>query len=209
MPDIPAPDRPIRGLRGRLVYLRPLEPSDAALVHRWYEDVRIAEIMGDLPVSLARRERRYADAAAAREDDVFRFAICLLADDEMVGRVDLFDIDKVNGSCMFGITIGDPARWGHGLGTDALNALTDFAFGQLRIERVQLDTDRTNLRAQAAYRKAGFVAEAVQRRSWWQNGAWQDDVRMALIRDDWRALDRPRSWDLVAEAIAEAESRET
>src|SRR5262245_21624478 len=194
--------RPVRGLRGERVYLRPLEPSDAALVQHWYEDQRVADLMGDLPVSLARRERRYADAAAADSDDVYRFAICLLDTDEMIGRTDLFEIDKVNGSCMFGIAIGDPARWGQGLGTDALNALVDFAFGQLRMERVQLDSGRDNLRAQASYRRAGFVQEAILRQVWWQDGRWKDDVRMAMLRDEWLALERPRSWDLVARAVA-------
>lgn len=197
-------DGPLRGVRGRRVYLRPLEPSDAALVHRWYEDARVADLMGDLPVSLARRERRYQDAVAGDGNETYRFAICLLADDAMVGRCDLFDIDRTNGSCTFGITIGDPARWGQGLGTDAVNALVDFAFGELRMERVQLDTDSHNERAQAAYRKAGFVQEAVFRHSWWQHGEWRDDIRMALLRDEWQALDRPRSWELAAEAIRTA-----
>jgi RimJ/RimL family protein N-acetyltransferase len=202
-------DRPIRSVRGRLVYLRPLEPTDAEQVHRWYEDARIGDIMGDLPLSLAARTARYQETTSTPPEDVFRFAICLLETDEMVGRTDLFEIDKLNGSCMFGITIGDPARWGQGLGTDALHALLDFAFGQLRMERVQLDTERGNLRAQAAYRKAGFVEEAVLRRSWWQNGGWLDDVRMAILREEWLALDRPRSWDLVADAMANAGTGET
>jgi RimJ/RimL family protein N-acetyltransferase len=198
------PERPIRGPRGRVVYLRPLEPSDADLVNRWYEDVRVGDLMGDLPVSMAARRQRYADGTTKPDDDAFRFAICLLETDEMVGRTDLFDLDRLNGACTFGITIGDPARWGQGLGTDAVNALVDFAFGELRVERVQLDTERGNVRAQAAYRKAGFVEEGVFRHAWWQHGRWLDDVRMALLRDDWLALDRPRSWDLVEEAAAEA-----
>ncbi len=49
--------RPIRGLRGERVYLRPLEPDDAELVHRWYEDARIQTLMGDPPLSLARRRQ--------------------------------------------------------------------------------------------------------------------------------------------------------
>jgi RimJ/RimL family protein N-acetyltransferase len=97
-----------------------------------------------------------------------------------------------------------PEQWGKGYGTDAVNALVDFAFGQLRLERVWLDTDIGNARAQAAYLKAGFVREGVLRHSWFQDGRWSDDVRMAMIRDDWTALTRPRSWDLVA---AELEAR--
>ncbi|HEX6867969.1 MAG TPA: GNAT family N-acetyltransferase, partial [Candidatus Limnocylindrales bacterium] len=137
-------DRPVRGLRGERVYLRPLEPDDADLVSRWYADDRVRTLMGDPPMSFARRRRRYEDAVKEDCDAVYRFLICRLADDEPVGRTDLFEIDRANGSCAFGIAIGDPALWGQGLGTDAVNAIVDFAFGELRMERVWLDTDAAN-----------------------------------------------------------------
>jgi RimJ/RimL family protein N-acetyltransferase len=197
--------RPVRGLRGERVYLRPLEPDDAELVHRWYEDTRVQTLMGDMPMSLARRRQRYEDAVKADGDDVFRFVICRLEDDTPVGRTDLFDLDRANGSVAFGITIGDPALWSQGLGSDAVNALVDFAFGQLRMERVWLDTDEANTRAQAAYAKAGFVAEGRLRHAWFQDGGWTDDIRMSLLRDEWAALPRRKSWELAADAIAAGE----
>lgn len=190
--------RPVRGMRGLRVYLRPLEPADVGLVHRWYSDVRVQTLMGDPPISLASRQRRYEESAKDADADVFRFMICLLADDRGIGRTDLFDLDRQNGSCALGITIGEPELWGHGLGTDAVNALVDFAFGQLRMERVWLDTDAHNTRAQAAYAKAGFLEEGRLRRAFFQDGRWSDDVRMALLRPEWEALARPRSWDLAA-----------
>jgi RimJ/RimL family protein N-acetyltransferase len=198
--------RPVRGLRGQRVYLRPLEPSDADVVHGWYEDTRIQTLMGDPPMSSAARRRRYEDAVKADGTEVFRFVICLLEDDRPIGRTDLFEIDRQNGSCAFGITIGLPELWGQGLGTDAVNALVDFAFGQLRMERVWLDTDDHNARARAAYRKAGFTEEGRFRRAFYQDGRWSDDIRMAMLRDEWEALTRPRSWDLAAAAI-EADAR--
>jgi RimJ/RimL family protein N-acetyltransferase len=194
-------DRPVRGMRGERVYLRSLEPSDAEVIHRWFEDTRISTLMGDPPMSLAARRARYEDAVKGNGRDVFRFVICRLDDDQPVGRIDVFEIDRQNGSCAFGITIGDPDLWGQGLGTDAVNAIVDFAFGQLRMERVWLDTDDGNARAQAVYRKAGFVEEGRFRRAFYQDGRWSDDIRMALLRDDWAALPRPKSWELAARAI--------
>lgn len=194
-------DRPIRANRGTLVYLRPREPDDAATVHAWYEDARIATLMGDPPRSLAQRRQHYDAGLAAQGDGYFLFIICRLEDDVPVGRADLFDIDRGKGSAAFGIAIGDPAMWGKGYGTDAVNALVDFAFGQLRLERVWLDTDADNARAQAVYTKAGFVREGVLRHAFFQDGRWTDDVRMALLREEWLALDRPRSWELVAAEV--------
>jgi RimJ/RimL family protein N-acetyltransferase len=197
MPDQP---EPLRGLRGERVYLRPLEPEDADLVATWYADERVRWLMGDPPISRARRRQRYEEAVTGDGDAVVRFVICRLDDDVPIGRADLFDIDRANGKCGFGIALGDPTSWGGGLGTDAVDAIVDFAFGELRMERVWLDTDAHNERAQAAYRKAGFVVEGRFRNAWYQYGEFSDDIRMAMLREEWLALSRPRSWDRAAEA---------
>ncbi|MGH3993038.1 MAG: GNAT family N-acetyltransferase [Pseudonocardiaceae bacterium] len=192
---------PIRPLRGEHVYLRPLEPADAELIHRWYSDARVLSLMGDLPRSLAHRQRAVEASIESQGDDHFSFVICRLTDSEPVGRTDVFEIDRHNGSAAFGITIGDPSLWGHGLGTDAINAIVDFAFGQLRLERLWLGTDARNTRAHAAYAKAGFTVEGRLRRAYFQDGEFVDEIRMAMLRDEWAALTRPRSWDLVERAV--------
>ena len=79
------PERPVRGTRGTLVYLRPREPSDAALVHGWYEDSRISTLMGDLPRSLAWRTQRYESSPTAEGSEAYLFVICRLDDDVTVG----------------------------------------------------------------------------------------------------------------------------
>ena len=71
----------------------------------------------------------------------------------------------------------------------------DFAFGELRMERLWLDTDAANERAQAVYRKCGFTVEGRLRHVWFQDGGYTDDIRMAILRDEWLALPRPRSWE--------------
>lgn len=197
---MPRVTTPIRQLRGELVYLRPMEPADVELAHRWYTDARVAWWMGDPPSSLARRQQRYERGLAGQGEDHFSFVICRLEDDEPVGRTDLFLLDRTNGSTAFGITIGDPAHWGHGYGTDAVNALVDFAFGQLRLERVWLGTDARNVRAQSAYAKAGFREEGRLRHAFYQDGEFHDELRMALLRSEWQALPRRRSWQAAAEA---------
>jgi RimJ/RimL family protein N-acetyltransferase len=182
-------------LRGERVYLRAIEPADAELVHRWYEHADTARLMGEWPRSLARRRADAESAAAEAGRDWFAFIICLLADDRPVGRADVFAIDKHNGSAGFGLAIGEHAVRGTGLGTDAVNAIVDFCFGQLRLERVWLVTDSVNLRAQHVYEKAGFVHEGRLRRAFYQDGTFQDDIRMAMLRSEWEALPRKRSWE--------------
>jgi RimJ/RimL family protein N-acetyltransferase len=197
--------RPSRrhAIRGALVYLRPTEPEDADLVGEWYEDAELARLMGELPESRAARRARYQRQLTEHDRstaDFFSFVICLLDDDRPVGRTDLFEIDRVNGSAVFGIGIGERALWGAGHGSDAVNALVDFAFGELRLERVWLGTDAGNERAQRAYAKCGFTIEARLRHSYVERGRFIDEIRMALLREEWLALPRKRSWEYDAPA---------
>jgi RimJ/RimL family protein N-acetyltransferase len=190
-----ASNRPNPLVRGERVYLRALEPSDVEHVHRWYEHADTARLMGEQPRSLAHR-RADAEAEVAKAGrDWFAFVICLLSDDRPIGRADVFRIDRINGSAGFGIAIGEHDLRGAGLGTDAVNAIADFCFGQLRLERLWLVTDSVNARAQHVYTKAGFVHEGVLRRAFYQDGVFQDDIRMAMLRSEWEALPRKRSWE--------------
>ena len=75
---------------------------------------------------------------AAQGKTDYHFVICRLADDEPIGTVGLHDLDLVNGNAEFGIMIGVKSEWDKGYGTDALRAISDFGFGELRLERIEL-----------------------------------------------------------------------
>jgi RimJ/RimL family protein N-acetyltransferase len=194
-PPTGPPGKPNPLVRGERVYLRAIEPADAELVHRWYEHADTARLMGEWPRSLARRRKDAESAANEAGRDWFVFIICLVEDDRPIGRADVFAIDRHNGSAGFGLAIGEHEVRGAGLGTDAVNAIVDFCFGQLRLERVWLVTDSVNLRAQHVYEKAGFVHEGRLRRAFYQDGVFQDDIRMAMLRSEWEERPRKRSWE--------------
>lgn len=186
-----APGRPV--IRGRLVYLRPIEPDDAGIVHGWYEDAEFLALMGGRPASLAERRAAFARRAEDPPRDVINLLVCRREDGRPVGRVDVFEIDPYNGNAGFGIGIGDPDDRGKGYGRDAVEALLDYLFGQLRLERVWLTTDADNAIAKHLYETVGFRREGVARHAYYQDGRYQDDVRMAILRDEWRALPRPKT----------------
>ncbi len=127
--------------------------------------------------------------------DAYHFVICLLADDQPIGTIGLFRIDHVNGSAGIGIAIGVKSLWGKGLGTDAMFALLDFGFGQLRLERMWLEVYDYNERARRSYEKCGFVLEGTERHAVYKQGRHHDVHLMSILRDEWAAQQRKRSWD--------------
>jgi RimJ/RimL family protein N-acetyltransferase len=173
--------------------LRPIEPADVEVIHAWYEDAEFLALMGGRPVSLAERRSRFERRVADPPSDILNLLICRIEDGRPVGRVDVFQIEPFNGNAGFGIGIGDPADRRHGYGRDAVQALCDYLFGQLRLERIWLTTDADNLIAQHLYESVGFRREGVLRHAYYQDGRYQDDVRMAILREEWRALARPKT----------------
>ena len=62
----------------------------------------------------------------------------------------------------------------------------EFAFESLKLHRLELDVFSFNIRAQKAYRKAGFKTEGVLRDAIWTGEDYADDILMAILEDEWR-----------------------
>ncbi|MDQ3554114.1 MAG: GNAT family N-acetyltransferase [Chloroflexota bacterium] len=179
-------------LSGHGVRLRPAEPADIELVHSWYEDADTARLAGERPRSLAARQRRFESDPAGQGTGHYAFIIVRLEDEQPVGGINLFEIDHVNGSASFGITVATQER-GKGHGRDAIEILLRFGFEELRLERIWLDTDSENTVAQGLYASIGFVHEARLRHHYFQEGGFIDAIRMAMLRSEWqeRSPQRP------------------
>lgn len=192
--EAPAP-RPM--LRGERVWLRPVEPADIVENSSTASDAEVGHFLGvKTPMSRAGSERFATEIMTFVGQTGYPYAICLLDEDLTIGTAFLRDVDKVNGSGTVGIFLGDRRYLGRGYGTDALNALVDFGFGELRLERIELEVFDYNTRAIRSYVKAGFKTDAVLRRARFHRGAHHDVHIMSILHDDWLALTRKRSWEL-------------
>ena len=188
---------PIRPtIRGEKVYLRPPERDDVPLFVAWFSDADVLRhLMMRAPMSVAMEEAWFERMLTADGKTDYHFVICLLADGRPIGTVRVNDIHERSGHAEFGIAIGEKEEWGKGYGTDALNAICDFGFGELRLERIELHVYAENERGRRAYVKAGFVHEGTLRRAHFARGQHQDVHLMSQLRDEWQALPRKKSWE--------------
>lgn len=128
-----------------------------------------------------RRVRRYAQEV--REDLAYPFFAFAEDSGELVGGVTLGNVRGVTQSCAMGYWVGEPhARRGHM--SRAVNAVLEFAFGRLRLHRVEaacLPTNRASIRL---LDKSGFTQEGYARRYLCINGIWQDHLLYAMLHDD-------------------------
>ena len=170
------------------VFLRPFEPTDAELYRRWRADAGPMALAGwndRAPLSLAQSAARMDRLATDQGKDYYTFMICLLSDNRPIGEVALSELDLRNGSAEVGIFIGEVDEWGKGYGTDAVSALVDFGFRELRLERIWLNVWTGNDRARRLYEKAGFVLEATLRNDRYEGGRYTSGHVMSILRDEW------------------------
>ncbi|MFC8229647.1 GNAT family N-acetyltransferase [Streptomyces sp. NPDC057287] len=190
-PAVPDTGR-TRCWRGRGIAFTPLETEDAELLHHWRSDAVAAHETGVWPGSLyALRERveRHLD------DDSRDDFLVLLPDGTPIGLIALHDQQLTEGTAEAYLMLA-PEHRGRTHGAAALDALADLAFGELPMQRVEAFTHTDNAAALSVLAAAGFVHEGVRRSSCLHRGRRYDSAVLSLLREEWEALDRPRSWEL-------------
>jgi ribosomal-protein-alanine N-acetyltransferase len=129
-----------------------------------------------------RRLRRYAEDQ--RSDTSYAFFLFRKGDEALVGGLTLANIRRgVAQAGSLGYWIGEPfAR--RGLMSGAVQGLVPFAFGSLRLHRLEAACIPSNAASIRLLEKAGFSREGYAREYLCINGLWQDHLLFARLNGD-------------------------
>ena len=149
------------------VFLTPWEPT-------WPDD--------DLTRSAFRRRiKRYAEDL--RSDQGYAFLIARYTDNAIVGGLTLANIRRgVAQAGSLGYWMGLPYIK-QGYMTAAVRAVIPFAFGSLRLHRLEAACIPSNAGSMKLLEKTGFTREGYAREYLCINGIWQDHVLYARLKD--------------------------
>ncbi len=172
--------------RGRLVRLAAYDPGDASTIVRWTDN---REYMRRIDTDPARplTVEEVAERSGRSDPYSFYFGLRTLEDDRLIGFVALHSIEWANGAGTFSMGIGDPVDWGRGYGGDAIDLIMRYAFAELNLHRVGVETIATNARIIRLIERAGFQHEGRIREAVHRDGSRVDLVLMGLLRREWEA----------------------
>ena len=132
-------------------------------------------------------------------------AIRLLSADgscTLVGDVGLLFPSSAGDSVQLGITVS-PSHQRQGVGREALQAVLELLFTQLRYRRVVASVDPRNAACVSLMQSVGLRQEAHHRESLLWRGDWVDDVVFALLAKEWPlSLQQPRGRAVMAASPA-------
>ena len=165
--------------------LRPRTDDDLDLLFEIAADLDTWEERNPQAPRPLTRDRFDARLARAVDSDAAGDPVSLVIDVDgiAVGAASLFDFDFLARHAEAGVSLVQHAR-GRGIGTAAVIQLVEFGFVRHNLRRIHLQAIASNVAAIRAYEKAGFVIEGRQREHAWVRGAYEDIVRMGILRSE-------------------------
>ncbi len=174
-------------ITGTKIKLREKGAADAREDWEWHRDKELTHLDGVSPtkltyeqyVSYFSREMRYFVTPSRHV-----FAIETL-NGLHIGNCAYYDIDEDDGEAELGILIGNRDYWNKGYGEDVINTLLSHIFEKTKLKRIYLKTLEENKRAQACFKKCGFVPYVTMDMD---NSSF---VFMEITRRAWKRLHTP------------------
>lgn len=163
------------------VRLDPLTLDHLPHVMTWVNDRDVMQYFAQRQERISEEEeRRYLESLIASKTDR---AFSIFMGEEYVGQCSVNQIywPARNGRVFLVVR---KAMQGKGLGSAALRALVERAFGdEMNLHKLWLIVRRDNRSAQAMYLRAGFEFEGMLRDEYCVQGKFFDMVRMAILRE--------------------------
>lgn len=123
--------------------------------------------------------------------ELLNWIIADRADDAMIGTCTLYDLQAQHLRAGIGYALS-PARQGSGLAREAVSLALGWAFGSLKLHRVEADIEPRNLSSERLLRALGFQSEGLLRERFCTASEIQHSMVFGLLAREWsEAPDTP------------------
>ncbi len=171
-------------LKGGKIKIRTAINLDAKQLLTWWNDGKVMEHAG-FPYGLKTTKDKVLDNIKNQNEK--RELLMIEFDNALIGEMSYRLISK--DECEIGIKICDFGKQNQGIGSECLRLLVNYLFINKDINKIILDTNLNNKRAQSVYEKIGFKKVKIDIDSWEnQIGELQSVVYYELSKEDWRTV---------------------
>ena len=170
-------------LRGNLLYLRALEPTDLEFLYQLENDENVWEVSNTTKpfsnyVLKQYLENSHRDIYEVKQ---LRLVICTAEKNKTVGFIDLFDFEPKHQRVGVGIVIFKAEDRGKGYAAEALQLIANYAKTHLKAHQLYANIAAGNTRSITLFEKAGYKKSGVKK-DWLQSeNGFKDELFYQLI----------------------------
>lgn len=167
--------------------LREMTLDDVEFYFHHFNNEKIVEgsiFPGPKSLETAKKELELYCVNPFKENRGIRWGIIRREHDELIGTCGYYDWNKTAHRAEIGYDL-EPAYWGQGIMTEALQAALQYGFERMRLNRIQVLIDSKNTRSVKLVDKLGFKREGVLRQYSHFNGQFRDEICFSLLKEEW------------------------
>jgi ribosomal-protein-serine acetyltransferase len=112
------------------------------------------------------------------------FSTLIFFRERVVGSIGYNNIDWLNRKTDIGYWLGADAQ-GRGIMTKSCRSLVTHAFGELRLNRIEIYCAVGNLRSRGIPERLGFTEEGTHRQAEWVHDHYKDLVAYSMLAREW------------------------
>lgn len=177
--------RYVKKVDGEKIYLSPINIEDYEYYCKWINDQSISIPLGGIAnmYSFSHEKRILEDLA--KNKNCYNFAIILKENDELLGNVSLFEVNKTHQEATLGIFIGEKINRGKGYGKEALELILDYGFNYLNLHNIMLNVYDFNENAIKLYEKVGFKIFGKRTEVYYVDNRRYNQIFMEILKKDY------------------------
>lgn len=172
--------------------LKPHTKANLVWLNSLFNDPEEQYFNGDEPPKQApeslEETNKILERILNRPDDAghIDYAIHRRENDAIIGCGMIAHIDPYNRRCDLGISMGfDKNNWGKGYGKEALQAVINYCFDLLNLNRIGAEIYEFNTRSINLFQGLGFIPEGRKKQYILKDGVFKDEVLLSLFKENW------------------------
>jgi len=169
--------------------LRPVKESDREAVLDIFSDKKTLRYWSREPISTLEEADSLIQSELewATRENCINWGIALTESNLLIGKISLFQISDQNRRAEIGFVL-NRRLWGKGFMSEAMANVLAHAFDELKLHRIEADTDPGNAPSLALLEKFGFSREGYFHDRWRVRGEWFDSIMLGLLEQDYRKI---------------------
>ena len=112
----------------------------------------------------------------------------LIENDELLGNIELFNVNILQKNAYLGIMLGNPEYQRKGYGKEAINLILDYGFSFLNLYSISLTVFEYNEVAYNLYKKIGFKEVGRMRKRVEIMGKRYDEIIMDILKEEFESV---------------------
>lgn len=162
--------------------------KDPEVFSKWSHDpdyMRMTEYEPARPLSPFHIKKKFEETEKEAGKNLFYFVIHMKEDDRVIGFAQITWIEWNHGNAHMNMGIGSPDDRHKGYGTEALQMLLRYAFEELNLYRLTVQTFEYNDIAQKFLVKNGFLQEVCRREAVYRDGRYWNALTYGILAEEW------------------------